>query len=172
MTLQEDRKMKELKLFGTENAEPRVEQLAAGNLTAIFDRGALRNIRFGGDEILRGVSYLSRAKDWGTFTPDIANLKINQDGHSFVISFEAKISDDEQSLKTVARIEGRSDGSIFYSVTATALSDFITNRTGFVVLHPLQNVVGQPVKVIHTDGAISHRRFPDSICPSQPIFNI
>jgi hypothetical protein len=36
MTLQEYRSNKELNFFGTENAESRVEQLAAGNLTAIF----------------------------------------------------------------------------------------------------------------------------------------
>ena len=35
-----------------------------------------------------------------------------------------------------------------------------TNRTGFVVLHPLDGVVGEPVVVTHVDGREQRARFP------------
>jgi hypothetical protein len=43
---------------------------------------------------------------------------------------------------------------------ATPQTDFLTARTGFVVLHPLAGVAGRPVEVVHTDGTIERSAFP------------
>ena len=48
----------------------------------------------------------------------------------------------------------------------------LTNRTGFIVLHPLEGVAGSPVKVLHVDGREEASRFPaviDPMCPFQDI---
>ena len=66
------------KLFGTEQAEPLPCTLKAGDLTALFDNGALRRISFCGTEVLRGIAYLSRDKNWGTYAPEISNLQVKQ----------------------------------------------------------------------------------------------
>ena len=78
-----------------------------------------------------------------------------------------------------ARIDGRSDGrsdgsltSLTFSSSATPATDFVTCRTGFVVLHPLQGVAGQRVTVEHVDGTVQASAFPAQIDPVQPFLNV
>ena len=67
-----------IKLTGTDVAEGKRRMLTAGPISAMFDNGAIRSIRFRGVEVLRGIAYLARDKDWATYTPAIENLKIRQ----------------------------------------------------------------------------------------------
>jgi hypothetical protein len=53
-----------VKLTGTDVAEGKRRTLTAGPITAMFDNGALRYIRYRGAEVLRGIAYLVRDKDW------------------------------------------------------------------------------------------------------------
>jgi hypothetical protein len=161
-----------MKLTGTNTPEPKGRTLRAGPVTAMFDNGALRYIKYGGIEVLRGIAYLARDKNWGTYAPAITGLKVKQSRSGFTVSYSALCKDAQQSLRYDARIEGKSDGSITFEATGTPGSDFLTNRTGFVVLHPLEGIVGSPVDVLHTDGQKEKRRFPSIISPSQPIFEI
>src|SRR5205807_8032589 len=45
-------------------------------------------------------------------------------------------------------------------------------RTGFVVLHPIAGVAGEPVEVLHVDGSTEQARFPALIKPYQPFMDI
>jgi len=161
-----------IKLFGTEVPEGKRCELSAGPISAIFDRGALRYIRYHGEEVLRGIAYIVRDKDWGTYAPAIENLKVRQLKDAFTISYEATCKDADQAIRYSAKIDARSDGTLTFSAEGTPLSDFLTNRTGFVVLHPLAGTVGRPVEVVHTDGKKEKRKFPKLISPGQPIFEI
>jgi len=161
-----------IKLFGTEQSDPAPRPLKAGAMTALFDNGALRRVCFSGAEVLRGIAYLPRDKNWGTYAPTLTNLSLKQGRNGFVISYDADFADAQQSLTAHARIEGKDDGTLVFSVTATPGTDFVTNRTGFVVLHPLKGVVGKPVEVTHTDGRVEVDHFPEQISPGQPIFEI
>jgi D-apionolactonase len=138
----------------------------------MFDNGALRYIRYRGVEVLRGIAYLLRDKNWGTYAPAIENLKIKQGKTGFVINYNATCRDAEQALKYTAMIEGKSDGTLVFSADGIPQTDFLTNRSGFVVLHPLEGVVGKPVEVVHVDGKREKRSFPKIISPGQPIFEI
>ncbi len=161
-----------IKLFGTEVPEGKRRELAAGPITTTFDNGALRYIRYRGVEVLRGIAYLLRDKNWGTYAPLIENLKIKQGKAGFVVSYNATCHDAEQALKYTAMIEGKPDGSLVFSAVGTPQADFLTNRSGFVVLHPLEGVVGKPVEVVHVDGKREKGKFPKIISPGQPIFEI
>jgi len=161
-----------LKLFGTEAPDGKRRELRAGPISAVFDSGALRYIRHHGEEVLRGIAYLARDKDWGTYAPAIENLKIRQSKNGFAIGYEATCKDQDQAIRYSAKIDASSDGTLTFSAHATPLSDFLTNRTGFVVLHPLAGTVGRPVEVVHTDGKKAKRKFPKVISPGQPIFEI
>ena len=55
--------------------------------------------------------------------------------------------DAQQAFAYTARIEGDAAGNLSFAAEGEALSDFLTNRTGFVVLHPLEGVSGAPVEV-------------------------
>ena len=161
-----------IKLTGTDVPEGKRRILEAGPITAMFDNGAIRYIRYRGAEVLRGIAYLVRDKEWGTYTPAIENLKIAQRKDGFTISYSATTKDKTQGLHYTAAIEAKSNGTLTFSATGTPLTDFITNRTGFVVLHPLIGVVGEPVEIVHTDGKKRKSRFPKFISPGQPVFEI
>jgi hypothetical protein len=161
-----------IKFFGTEASDGKRRELSAGPITAMFDNGALRYIRYRGVEVLRGIAYLLRDKNWGTYAPSIENLKVKQGKTGFSISYDATCSDAEQSLRYQAKIEAKADGTLAFSTVGTPVSDFLTNRSGFVILHPLEGVVGKPVEVVHVDGKREKRNFPKIISPGQPIFEI
>ncbi len=161
-----------VKLYGTDVPDGKRRMLEAGPITAMFDNGALRYIRYRGVEVLRGIAYLLRDKNWGTYAPDIQNLKIRQGKGDFSISYTATAKDAEQGLRYEAKIEANAPGTLKFSATGTPLTDFLTNRTGFVVLHPLAGVVGEPVEIVHTDGKKRKSRFPKFISPGQPVFEI
>jgi hypothetical protein len=161
-----------IKLTGTDNAEGKRRLLTAGPITAMFDNGAIRYIRYRGVEVLRGIAYLARDKNWGTYAPAIEGLKIRQGKDGFSISYAATCKDKDQGLRYEAKIEASASGALKFSAVGTPLSDFLTNRTGFVVLHPLNGIVGEPVEIVHTDGKTRKSRFPKFISPGQPVFEI
>jgi D-apionolactonase len=161
-----------IKFFGTDVPVGKRRELVAGPITAMLDNGTLRYIRYRGVEVLRGIAYLLRDRNWGTYAPHIKDLKVKQGKTGFSVSYHATCSDAEQSLKYRANIEAKADGTLVFSSEGTPLSDFVTNRSGFVILHPLEGVVGKPVEVVHVDGSREMRRFPKLISPCQPIFEI
>ncbi len=64
-----------------------------------------------------------------------------------------------------------SDAGLTVTAEATATGDFVTNRTGFVVLHPAA-CAGQPARVAHTDGTVTAGGFPQLVSPHQPFFSM
>ena len=159
-------------LFGTEEPVPPPKTLRAGPLTVELENGNLRYVRYRGVEVLRAIAFLVRDQNWATYGAAIANLKIGQGPDSFTVGYDAVCQDDNQGLCYLATIAGRADGTLRFEVEGEAISDFLTNRAGFVVLHPLDGVAGAPVEVTHTDGTVERAEFPRLISPSQPISDI
>ena len=79
--------------------------------------------------------------------------------------------DANQRLRYEARITGSSDGALAFEAVATPDTDFVTNRAGFVVLHPAA-LAGGRLRVTRVDDREEETRFPERISPSQPVFNI
>ena len=72
-----------------------------------------------------------------------------------------------------ARIEGRSDGSLEFTGAATPKTDFLTARTGFVVLHPLERRRRSPGRGrAHRRGGGDIDAFPEQVDPVQPFLNL
>jgi D-apionolactonase len=161
-----------VKLCGTEQVDPRSRLLKAGALSAELENGQLRYVKFGGIEVLRAIAYLVRDENWGTFTPTIEDLKIDERPESFTVTCRATCKDDKRTLAYDARITGASDGSLSFEVVASPLTDVETNRTGFVVLHPVKGVAGAPLKVLHVDGREEISTFPANIDPDCPFRDI
>ncbi|HEY4959042.1 MAG TPA: hypothetical protein VII31_14620 [Caldimonas sp.] len=161
-----------IKLCGTEQPDGVVRVLSAGPLSVELDNGNLRYLRVGGVEVLRGLAFLVRDENWGTCVPTLRDLVVEQRPDSFSVSYRASCDRAGQKLSYVARIEGRSDGSLEFTGAATPATDFLTARTGFVVLHPLKGVAGRPVEVEHTDGVVQTSTFPMRVDPVQPFLNL
>jgi len=164
--------MNKMKIFGTSENLVKSVVLRAGDLTAILEDGALRQIRYGGVEVLRGIAFLARDAQWGTYKPHITALEIDHLGRTFCVSFEADISDDSQSLTMAAKIIGQPDGRLEFSAKATANTMFLTNRTGFVILHPINSAACQSGSIGHPDGTSEAFTFPEMISPGQPAMKL
>ncbi len=161
-----------IKLCGTEQPEVVGRMLHAGPMQVEFDNGQLRYLKVGGVEVLRAVGFLVRDENWGTYTPSISDLVIDQRGDSFSVSFHAVCARPGQEISYDAKIDGRANGNLDFSATAVPKTDFLTARTGFVVLHPLKGVAGQALSVEHVDGTTQHATFPALVDPVQPFLNV
>lgn len=161
-----------VRLCGTERTDPPTRLLQAGALSVELDNGALRYVRMGEAEVLRAIAFLVRDENWGTYTPVIDDLAIDESADGFSVTYRATCSDAKQTLVYDARITGRPDGNLDFDVVAEPQTDILTNRTGFVVLHPIEGIAGQPVKVRHVDGREENARFPQLIDPAQPFYDI
>lgn len=159
-------------LCGTEQPDSPGRVLNAGPLSVEFDNGQLRYLKVAGIEVLRAIGFLIRDKNWGTATPAISNLKIEQRSDGFSVSFHAAITLGQQALSYDARIEAAAPGNLEFTATAVPKTDFLTARTGFVVLHPLKGVAGQPLDIEHVDGSKIKSKFPELVNPVQPVLNI
>ena len=161
-----------VRLFGTDSEGAKGRTLTAGALTAVLDNGMLRYIRLGDVEVLRAIAFLVRDENWGTFAPEIANLKVTESEQAFAVSYDAHCKDDKRSIGYRAAIACGPDGRLRFDVTARPDTDVLTNRTGFVVLHPLQGVAGRPLEVEHVDGRKVRSEFPAIISPDCPFRNV
>lgn len=161
-----------VKLFGTEEPPAQARVLSAGPLTVELDGGNLRYIRYQGHEAIRAVSYVVRDRFWGTFNPEIGDFEVESGADGFTVTYRGVCRDDAQEFRYAARITGSADGTLVFEGTGTAVTDFVTNRTGFVVLHPVDGVAGYPVEVAHVDGRTVETVFPELIDPKQPIMDI
>ncbi len=159
-------------LFGTGEAPGEQRLLTAGPLEAVLDQGALRNISFAGHEAIRGIAYVLRDRNWATPIPEVLDLAVEEERDGFRVTYRGRHRTADARFAYSAVIEGSAQGRLSFSVEAVPESDWVTNRTGFVVLHPVDGVAGEAVSVLHTDGGTEDARFPDLISPSQPFFDI
>lgn len=155
--------------YGTGEPVPAPRLLTAGRLGAELADGNLRAIRWDGHKVLRAVAYVVRDKDWGTYAPAITDLTVAETADGFAVTYLARCEGPGgESLRYDASIAGRADGSLVFDVTAVPEADFLTNRSGFAILHPIAGLAGSPVEVEHVDGTVEHSVLPDLIDPYQP----
>ncbi|WP_421577332.1 D-apionate lactonase [Shinella sp. M31] len=161
-----------LRLHGTNEREPESRMLVAGDLSVTLQDGNLRTLRFRGHEVLRAVAFLVRDKDWGTCSAGIADLRIEAAGQGFSVSYRARfMAPSGAHLDCTIMIAG-TEKTVTFSADCVSGADFETARAGFVVLHPVIGVAGQPVTVRHGDGRVEHAHWPDQIEPWQPFKEI
>ena len=159
-------------LFGTEEPFEVPIILKAGPLSAEFEAGNLRYIRFHGVEMIRAVSYIVRDRNWGTYNPRISNLKIVTGSDHFHVSYDAEAGDAAQNMRYSAVITGDSSGALRFEGNADVVTNFVTNRTGFVVLHPIEGVADHHAMIEHVDGRHVDTMFPKLIDPIQPMMEL
>jgi hypothetical protein len=160
-----------IRLYGTSERQAETRRLQAGDLSCEFEGGGLRHVYWGTTEIARGISYLFRDKDWGTVPPAVLDVVIQEDALNFDVSFRLEMATPEGLLSALATVQGHANGRLTFAVTATPESELMTNRCGFVVLHPA-DCAGRSVAVEHTGGKVEETCFPRAISPSQPVFDI
>ncbi len=161
-----------LRLYGTEEEAPAARTLGAGALTATLEAGKLRWIRYGGVEALRGLAFVVRGAGWETYSPQIENLEIEESGSGFRVGYDGRIESGDGTLAFRADIVAADEQSLVFTVEMTPETEFRTSRTGFVALHPVEGVAGEPCSITHSDGTVEETGFPGLIMPLQPFFDI
>ena len=161
-----------LRLYGTREREPESRTLIAGDLSVALQDGNLRTLRYRGHEVLRAVSFLVRDKDWGTCNAVITDLVAEETGQGFSVAYKARFTAPSgANLDCTIMISGTPE-RVAFSADCVSDGDFETARAGFVVLHPVAGVAGEPVEVRHGDGSVEHAHWPDRIEPWQPFKDI
>ncbi len=142
--------------------------LTAGPLDLIVEEGAVRSLRFDGVEVLRRIDMPIRDADWRTAPTETLSCGFGP-GPSYERRFRGGGFIGHFRLAIDARANG---ARLVADLDLTAERDVAVNRAGFILLHPLAGVVGQPVEVTQSDGSRTGAVFPDRISPGQPVFDI
>lgn len=146
--------------------------LKTTHLTVAYHHGYLRYIKSGNEELVRMIYTAVRDQHWLTVCMIISEEKIVQDEQSFKITYEATYRLNEIEYLASVEIIGKSDDSISFHFSGTANCNFLRNRIGICVHHPIQECVGQPIEIIQPDGTSLFSVFPQLIAPHQPFKNI
>lgn len=160
------------RLYGTREREPESRTLIAGDLSVTLQDGNLRGLKYRGHEVLRAIAFLVRDRDWGTCNAALTDLVVKETGQGFSIRYNARFrAPSGASLDCAIAISGTGRAATF-SADCVSDADFETARAGFVVLHPVVGVAGEPVTIRHGDGGVERAHWPDRIEPWQPFKDI
>lgn len=150
-------------LYGTtEPPLPPPELLACNGLTVeVVPNVGVGSVKYRGAEICRGINFLYRDDGWGT--PPLAlessvTVKPQDPAAEQTVSWTSTVQLNGEKIITfdaqVAVGPDPESGSPSLSVNVTAgiIEPCFTSRFGFIVLHPLKNLVGNAVTIIREDG--------------------
>ena len=158
--------------YGRDKPLPPRERLRAGPLSLIFESGDLRYIRLGEREVIRRIYGAVRDQNWGTAPNDLRNLNIERAAESFLISYDVECRQDDIDFAWSGRITGNAKGTIQLTMEGVARSNFISNRIGICVLHPIRECAGFPCHIVKVDGSIEESKFPRHIASDPPFTDI
>lgn len=164
-------------LYGSPEPLPEAVELRAGPLSLLYEAGDLRYVRFGEHEILRRLYVAVRDRNWGTVPAVLSNVRMETGPDSFRIEYDADHRQGDIHFSWHAVIEGRPDEAgtgavVRFEMDGEARSAFLTNRTGFCVLHPGEECAGRPCELLHPDSATEASQFPRLISAHQPFMEL
>jgi len=147
--------------------------LRAGPVTMVFDADNvfLRYIRVGQHEVLRGINAPVRDQNWATVAPEVSNLKVDDGGDHFRVTFDVRCAQADIDYRWKGTITGTAGGVVEFAFDGEAHSAFKRNRIGFCVLHG-PGAAGAPWEIETADEKTSEGQFPKSISPHQPAKNL
>ena len=165
---------KSILYHGTQELPPNPLKLRAGPLSMIFEpaTGFLRRIRLGDLEVIRAIYGAVRDHHWETILPSLTGLETEIQDESFRLRFEVLCRTELIHFWWRGVVTGEASGRISYAFHGEARSDFLRNRIGLCVLHPITECAGRECVVQHTDGRKESGTFPKLVSPHQPFLDI
>ncbi|MCJ1700779.1 hypothetical protein MT356_13730 [Rathayibacter festucae] len=145
-----------------QDAERDERAVRCGPWSLRYSDGRLDDLRFGTARILRGVRFVVRDEDWGTFATVRAALGI--EGGTLVV--EGESAQGEARVTWTLRADFSGD-SLTIALEARASTPFLRNRLGLIVLHGTESA-GAAVEANHPGGTADRLAFPERIAPHQP----
>jgi hypothetical protein len=156
--------------FGTTEPLPENRQFSAGALTLHISDGAVRRLCWHGVEVVRGIACPIRDANWATCVSVLAEESVIETPDGFEVRQVRLVANDALRVEMV--FKASADGAFQAVSEISVCREFITNRAGFTLLHPLQHVAGTPLSVAHPDGLVTVSEFPLLISPHQVADNI
>ncbi|HTF20624.1 MAG TPA: hypothetical protein VK658_21275 [Chryseolinea sp.] len=147
-------------------------ELRAGRLTVMYESGFIRYIRSGKHEVVRMINHYLRDQNWNTLPMHIHSEQVETTADSFMVAYAASVKHNDISFSWKCTITGNADDTLLFAIEGEAQSDFKTNRLGFTVLLPTEDLRGQSCRLTHPDNATEEVFFPDRISPHQPFLDI
>ncbi len=156
---------------GVFSAAPRVT-LRAGPLTLELDHGALRWIRCGSREVLRGIYFALRDPQWTNLPGVLSAQAVESGADRFRVLFRSTHREGPIHFEWEGTLEGDATGTVRFDMDGEAGSTFLKNRLGICVLHPIAECAGAPCEIERADGLVVRGVFPRFISPQQPFVGI
>jgi D-apionolactonase len=156
-------------LTGTNEHPAASRPVRVGATTVRIVDGALRCISLGGRELVRQIDFPVRDENWASLSPEATFEGLTETAEGYWYERHFEVADGSLVCRVIYQI---SDGIIMAKGEAEARRDFVTNRTGFTILHPIDGFAGHPVTVRYASGDEAKAVMPMRICPSQPIKDI
>jgi hypothetical protein len=132
----------------------------------------LRHLRLGDHEVVRALYAAVRDQDWATIAPRVENLKTQINKDSFRLTFDVSCQQGGIDYFWNGTVTGEANGRVRFAFDGVSRSDFLRNRIGLCILHPIVERSGKPCVVEHTDGSAEQGAFPSQISPHQPFFDV
>ena len=139
---------------------------SAGAWSLALRDDELADVSRDGRVVLRSVRAVVRDRDWDT-VPLVVDRVVASD---LSLTLHVRADGLGADLRGIVRAEVRGERLIVLADLESA-TEFWTNRTGLVVLHP-PSLAGADLRVTHSDGGVERTRFPEAISPHQPAFDI
>jgi hypothetical protein len=128
----------------------------------------------GGVPALNGIYVAVRDRDWGTVPGCVLRRRVKVDEGGFEVALDVSHRANEISFGWHGRIKATASGpasaELSFSMEGTAENDFLANRVGFCLLHPL-GLSGQQVEVWSASGC-QVSQFPVDIAAHQPFSDL
>jgi hypothetical protein len=156
--------------YGKDEALPERRVLHAGPLTAVLEGGDLRYVRLGDDLVVLRLYAAVRDHNWNTIEPRYTRYEVEDGGDHFTVRYSAEHVSPDVDFAWDGVITGSADGVIRAEMDGQARRDFMKNRIGWCVLHPM-DLAGVPASTETPDGVVNGQ-FPDLISPHQPFFDM
>src|SRR6185503_15690184 len=150
---------KEFLYSGSET--PRPIELRAGPLTLSYEphTAFLRHIRLGDHEVVRALYAAVRDQNWATIPARVTMREQDIQPDSFRLVFDAVCNRGNIDYFWQSTLTGDAKGRIRFSFDGVAKSDFLRNRIGICILHPIAECAGRACAIEHADGSIEQGSF-------------
>lgn len=150
-----------------------VRSLRVGPVSVDIVDGDPRNMRIGGTEVLRRISYPVRDRNWGTFEVMTENEDMTRGPGAigYVRTFRERSGAFKGRFEFQVEVDGKTV-RCRATVVVVPSADLEVNRLGFTVLHPLEGVAGRPMLILHPDGSEEEGAFPAFIATDAPAKDI
>jgi hypothetical protein len=149
-----------------------MQNLHAGPLSLQYSDGSLWNIRLGEEEAIRRIYLVFQDINWTSRPFEILEENWNIAEDHFSAELQVRGSKDAENFEASLNIVGTPAGEIKYAFSGSNSADFMRNRLGLCLLHPIADLAGKPCKLSLSGGTKIISAFPKDISPSQPFKNL